>query len=178
MRTNEDFIGDLRKEIVAGMERRFKYVIYKLSFIIGLFSIGYLTISTIQFFPLLYLIPFVAFVYDLYILAEDFGVKRSGRFIKGSFAAPPEERRYEKMVRINREPFRKYASIASSLIVIFFSVIILWYSQKNNIFYYIWLITVLIFVLLTFIYDKRLVRKNKSIDEYLKTEEKEFDHLP
>ena len=83
MRKDGDFINGLREEILSGQERRSKYVILKLSFIVGLFGIGSMTISSVSLNSLIYLVPLVVAIFDLYILGEDFGVKRAGRFIKG-----------------------------------------------------------------------------------------------
>ena len=168
MRSNDDFIGELRKEIATGQERRSKYVVLKLSFIIGLFGIGSMKISTVSLEPLIYLIPFVVFVFDLYIIGEDFGIKRAGKFIKGSPSAPTEERRWEETVFENRDPVTQIASIVSSLVVIIISAIALWKSEKNSALYLTWCIFSAILIILTWIYGFVLVRKTKKLEKYLK----------
>jgi hypothetical protein len=170
MRDNNDFIGELREEISNGQERRSKYVVLKLSFIIGLFGIGSLTISSVSLIPLIYLIPFVVFVFDLYILSEDFGVKRAGRFIKGSPFAPTEERRWEKAVSENRDPVTRIASVVSSLIVIMVSAVALWKSEHTTLLYCIWCILSALLTIFTGFYGISLVRRTKKLDKYLKKE--------
>lgn len=170
MRDNDVFIGELRKEILAGQERRSKYVILKLGFITGIFGLSSITISSESLIPFIYLIPLVVVVFDLYILGEDYGVKRAGRFILGSPATPEEEKRWERTVHEKRDPVTAIANIFSSLIIVVAAIIILWDSQKNLSVYMIWCALSVMLVILSSVYGFYLVRLRKSLDKYLKKE--------
>jgi hypothetical protein len=172
MRDNNDFIGELRKEIATGQERRSKYVVIKLTFIVGLFGIGSITISSTPLLPLIYLIPLVVFIFDLYILGEDFGVKRAGRFIRGSPYAPIEEIRWESAVHDNRDPITHIANALSSFIVIIVAGVTLWNSEHTSIFYIIWSMLSVLLVMISCIYGFILVRRMKKLDKYLKNDGK------
>ena len=167
MRKDGDFINGLREEILSGQERRSKYVILKLSFIVGLFGIGSMTISSVSLNSLIYLVPLVVAIFDLYILGEDFGVKRAGRFIKGSPATPIEEKRWEQTVHDNRDPVTYIASVISSLIVIAVAIVALWKSEHTLILYRIWCVGCTLLIIFTAIYGYILVRKTNKLDKYL-----------
>jgi len=116
MRDNGDFIQDLRREIESTQARRHKYVLAKLAFVTGLlgFVTGLLGVGlagkdSTATGQLLYLVPLVTFVFDLYILGEDFSVKRAGRFIRESAGSPDEERTWERAVTRTRDWFSYFA---------------------------------------------------------------------
>jgi hypothetical protein len=171
MRDNGDFVKDLRNEIYMGQERRTKYVLYKLSFIVGIFGVGSIKIGSVPLSPLLYLTTLVVLVFDLYILGEDFGVKRAGRFLIGSPAAPAEERRWERTVQVNRDPVTGIARFISSIIVLLFATLALWKTQHSSIFYYMWIFLSFSTIILISIYSHFLVGRLRKLDDYLKKKE-------
>ena len=81
MNTSAKFREQLRAEQQMHKDHRFKYVIYKLSFVTALFSIGSLGLENETLISLVYLVPIVAVCYDIYIFAEDYKVKRIGVFL-------------------------------------------------------------------------------------------------
>jgi len=118
MRDNGDFIQDLRREIESTQARRHKYVLAKLAFVTGLLGVGLAGKDSIATGQLLYLVPLVTFVFDLYILGEDFSVKRAGRFIRESAGSPDEERTWERAVIRTRDWFSYFAGPLSSALAL------------------------------------------------------------
>jgi hypothetical protein len=115
MSTDEDFIRALRIEIADTQTRRMSYVKAKLGFLIGLLGVGAAAIKEpIPTSPLFYLVPVVAFLFDLYIMGEDFAIKRAGAFICNSPFASREERIWEETVSRHRDWFAFFAAPLSS----------------------------------------------------------------
>lgn len=118
MRDNGDFIQDLRREIESTQARRHRYVLAKLAFVTGLLGVGLAGKDSAATGQLLYLVPLVTFVFDLYILGEDFSIKRAGRFIRESADSPDEERTWEKAVTRTRDWFSYFAGPLSSALAL------------------------------------------------------------
>ena len=119
MRDNGDFIKQLRDEIGETQKRRATFVQAKLAFVSALLGAGAISIKEpFETGVLLYLIPLVSFVFDLYILGEDFSIKRAAVFIKTSPSAPREERLWEEGVDTKRDWFRYWAAPLSSAITL------------------------------------------------------------
>jgi hypothetical protein len=80
------FNDKLRDEIYLGQKRRHDFIIRKLTFCTSLLGLGSMRIvikydESIYFTPLLFLVPIIAIAFDLYIISEDYGIKRAGEFI-------------------------------------------------------------------------------------------------
>lgn len=124
MRTNSQFLAGLRAEIAAGQARRNTFIKLKLGFVVSLLGVGSLSIDKpVKTAPLLYLVPLVAFIFDLYTMGEDFGVKRAATFLRSSSAAPPEEVRWEKEVADRRDWFSYAAGPLSSALALVAAVL-------------------------------------------------------
>ena len=104
------FVPHLRAEKLQTLDTRAKYALQKLAFVTGLLGLGSLnlTVGRIDVSTLLFLAPWVAIAFDLYILGEDYSVKRIGAFLK---AASPDaaERHWETWVADRRDPFAPWA---------------------------------------------------------------------
>lgn len=98
------FIEHLHNEKISAQETRSKYVIKKLVFATVLLGAGSSNISNYDFEALLYIVPFLAIVFDLYILGEDYGIKRLGIFLKETTTVSLEEK-WEIWVHDNRDKF-------------------------------------------------------------------------
>lgn len=79
---HKDFLKSLHDEKIRMQAERATYITNKLAFVIGMFGLGSLKISTLDFHWLLYLIPLVAIGYDLYIRAADSSIKKIGAFLR------------------------------------------------------------------------------------------------
>lgn len=164
-RSNKEFLTDLRKEIFQSQERRGKILIQKLSFITGLFGIGAIgkfgepnmNINTDYIF---YIIPFIALIFDLYLMGEDYSVKRAGHFIKNSIAVPSEEKRWEEYIQKGkRDKFPSWAYRITTILIIVFCTIMLKPKEKyTEIFFWIWMTLCFLYILLHFRYNT-LIKK-------------------
>lgn len=107
---------DLRAEIAATQSRRMGYVKLKLALVVGLLGVGGASVlKDLDTTSLLYLVPLVSFIFDLYVMGEDFGIKRAGCFIGSSPHAPSEERFWETAAGQHRDWFSYFAGPLSSL---------------------------------------------------------------
>lgn len=74
--------------------------------------------------------------FDVYILSEDFKVKRIGLFIrkreKLEVNACEDELKWEKWVSSNREPLAALASLVLSMIAFIASAFILWCREETD----------------------------------------------
>ncbi len=119
MRTDGAFIGQLRSEIISTQERRAAYVRAKLVFVVGLLGAGAISIEgEFRAAALLYIVPLVTFVFDLYVMGEDFAVQRIALFIKSSPAAPGEEKAWETLVRKRKDWYSYLAGPLSSAVAL------------------------------------------------------------
>ena len=170
-RTDAEFITQLRQEIMDAQNRRFRYVIAKISFIISLLGLGTIAssdvtgeISHFSTGPLLYLVPFVIFVFDLYIVGEDFGIKRAGGFIRVLESASPAERDWEITAHGTRDIFSHAAGVLSSGIAFGVSAIAIRHMKLDLIDFWLWFSIGLILVAFALVYnyirDYRLKLKN------------------
>lgn len=106
-----EFVRHLQAEKLQTQEARTRYTIQKLTYVTGLLSLGSLGIEATQFLDsryLLLLAPWVAAAHDLYIMAEDYSVKRIGAFLKAQ-GANETERTWETWVGRRRDPFAPWA---------------------------------------------------------------------
>jgi len=84
---DSEFIKHIREEKLKQQDRRASYVRAKFTFVIGLFGVESILNSQINredSIPLnliIYLIPFVTVLFDLYILGGEFAVKRIRGFL-------------------------------------------------------------------------------------------------
>lgn len=126
-KSNLDFLEKLRIEIIHHKDKRAEFVFRKLAFVVLLFGLGSINFDFIgKVYSILYLIPYIALVFDVYIFSEHYKVQRAGAYIRIYRYASNAERNWEKMVESHREPYAIWASsivtilvfIASSLIIL------------------------------------------------------------
>lgn len=138
-----DFIKHLREEKLGAQQIRYSYTQKKLAYVTALFGLGLGSISIAEFDlrPILYLIPFVATAFDLYILAEDYSVKRIGTFL-GAHTTEELERKWEKWVSKNRDPFAPVAMPILTTLLLAGAALALWVTSNRDIppIFWLWLI--------------------------------------
>ena len=127
---NSDFIRNLREEKLHAQGARNTLTVQKLGYATALLGLGSLNIKIGQFDLgiLAYLIPWVALAFDLYIMGEDYSVKRLGNFLKTA-SSDPLEQRWENWVAKNRDPFSPWAMPVLTTLVQASSVFII--SSQN-----------------------------------------------
>jgi O-acetyl-ADP-ribose deacetylase (regulator of RNase III) len=146
MNDHQPFSIRLRQEIEKTQERRQRYILAKLAFITGLLGIGYsanISANSMMHY-LLYLIPFIAFIFDLYIIGEDLSIKRAGIFIRNSKETPAEEIDWEYGVGKSRDIFSYLATPFSTSI----SIILASFGLYNRRLFILWITISVILVLL------------------------------
>jgi hypothetical protein len=102
IRTDKEFLGDLRKELISTQDSRLKLTLQKLAFITGLFAVGGIfSFDDPKLNPFL-LTPIFAIIYDMFIEGENFGIRRIGNFLKLINKVPPTERIWETVLNMRK----------------------------------------------------------------------------
>jgi hypothetical protein len=113
------FLKSLQDEKLKHKEHRFQLVTIKLAFAASVFGFSALFTGG-QGSPhyLLLLVPVICFCTDLYIIADDYKVKRIGRFVRDrqEFFSDAEIE-WEKDLEANKQEMRDKAAAANSFIL-------------------------------------------------------------
>jgi hypothetical protein len=134
-----EFIKHLHTEKLKAEEARTTYTLRKLAYATTLLGLGSLDFDLGQIIDagnvtaagnihlglLLYLAPWVALASDLYILAEDYSVKRFGAFLWKN-SPDVSERGWEEWVSENRDPFGPIAMPTLTTVLLVAAALILW----------------------------------------------------
>lgn len=135
----KDFLKELYEEKRLHKEHRHKQVVMKFILTGSLYGISQLfrTFNVIWLSNFLFIIPFIAYIIDIYICAEHYKVQRIGRFVnKLAKDKNPnicdEEIQWEEYMTSNREGSAIIASLAYSLIITVFSIISLWHLKNGD----------------------------------------------
>lgn len=162
--TNNDIWKDIRVEIQETQKRRAAYVRQKFTYVIGLLGIGSISIGSFQPISFLYLAPLIAFAFDLYILGEDFGVKRASGFLsRQDVQSPDDNKKWERYCKENRDPFSRLGGPFLTFLVLIASILVLWTQAKNTSIYWIWIITNIIVLIGMVLYSNYLNKKIQKI---------------
>ena len=166
-RTEHEFVQHLRAEKLNSQASRFKYTLQKLSYATVLLGVGSLNVDLVQVSALgpinlgflLYLVPWVALAFDLYIMGEDFSVKRFGAFL-GANSPEPLERHWEEWVSQNRDPFAPTAMPILDLLILGGAATILWLGNAAvGLWFWIWLIATALLCWGLFVYYRWLRKR-------------------
>ncbi len=115
------FIEHLHEEKLRTQADRTRYVAQKLAFVTGLMGLGSLGIGgepmNLDFGNLLLLAPWVATAFDLYVLGEDYSVKRIGAFLQ-AYGHSDIEHVWEAWVTEHRDHFAPLAMPLLTTIVL------------------------------------------------------------
>lgn len=161
MKDSGDFLKELRGEIEATQVRRASYVKAKLAFVVSMIGAGSISIVKAETTILLYLAPFVAYIFDLYIFGEDYGIRRAGVFIEKNKETPREELLWERTVSEFRDPFSKIAGFGSSLLVLVITASLLFKDSICQTFTW-WLVINLVILAILLLYSSYIGRKLKG----------------
>jgi hypothetical protein len=82
-----DIFEKLRAEITDQRKLRHDLIMRKFAFLTAFMGTGAINLvsksqTTLNFGMLLFLVPFIAIAFDLYIFVEDYRIKRAGEFLK------------------------------------------------------------------------------------------------
>ena len=122
-----EFLKHLHSEKLKAEEARTAYTLKKLAYATALLGIGSLNINIgqIDLSLILYLVPWVAFAFDLYILGEDYSVKRFGAFLKAN-SPDALEQLWEKWISQNRDPFAPLAMPVLTTLLLLGAATVIW----------------------------------------------------
>lgn len=166
-RTDHSFLADLRQEIFNAQERRGKLLTLKLTFISSFFGIGAFGEFSSMNIPvgadyIFYVIPFIALIFDLYLMGEDYGIKRAGNFLKTYPTTSKAEKKWEIFVEEGkRDRFSTWAYRSSSMLIVGFCIYVLRHSWPEP-FFIVWLVFCGLSIGLQFYYKYYLKKKLSS----------------
>jgi hypothetical protein len=166
----------LREEIEQGQARRHDYCLKKLAFSTGLLGIGALSVpfkgSELDLTPLLWLVPVVVLGFDLYIVSEDFGVKRAGAFLglPESSASKAEQLWESSFLRTYSSPFASVAFFLVTLVVIAGALGMLLQVGANRGLVTLWITVMVVAELALLLYSLRMRRKFEDAAVEARTE--------
>jgi len=154
----EDFVWHLREEKLNAQQARSAYTQRKLAYGAALLGIGALSFQqlNLNLNPVLYLVPFVAAAFDLYILGEDYSVKRIGAYLEAH--SLPSEQDWERWVSANRDPFALIAMPILSTLMALGAAVIIWIASGGHVPapFWPWLIVGVLPSWVLFFYYRRL----------------------
>ncbi|MDP1809247.1 MAG: hypothetical protein Q8L35_06920 [Actinomycetota bacterium] len=156
------FVKRLRDEIENGQSRRHDFCVKKLAFTTGLLGIGSLGVpfkaDHIDLTSLLWLVPVVSLAFDLYIVSEDYGVKRAGAFLgKLNSGAAESERIWEsEFVHEKNNKFAPFAFFIVSIVLWGGAAMLLLQSHVRYFFIIIWSIVIFLTEIGLLVYSLQL----------------------
>ena len=183
---NNDFLLSLRQELINTQNLRFKFTFQKLIFIISLLGVGSISSGLTGMTGLknlIYFVPFASFMFDFYIIGENFGIRRIGTYLKFSDKISNQEKYWEYLLNIpknvNRDLFAIHGNVYSTIISILLSTFmilvtieektgdIIWNLSTLNI---AWIILVVIasltsWIIYPIIMNNRLLRFKISLNK-------------
>jgi hypothetical protein len=126
---------------MKGQARRGDLILRKLGWVSGLFALGSVqieptNIAIVDLAIVLYLVPIIAVIFDMYINGENYGIKRMGAFVRTKLDSELEGK-WELFLVGKRDKFSRYALPLSSFVVIAACATILLHTNHPN-----WLVAV------------------------------------
>ncbi len=125
-----EFVKHLHEEKLKAQETRAMYTEKKLAYVTALLGVGTVSLAAFEVSAILYVVPFVAAAFDLYILSEDYSIKRIGAYL-GIRSKDDMEREWEKWVHDNRDPFAPTAMLILSLLLLVGAGMIIWIASDG-----------------------------------------------
>lgn len=123
--SSHDFIDHLREEKLKAQESRSHLTVQKLAFATALLGLSFVEAKAgpINASLLFFLVPWVAIVFDFYIMGEDYSVKRIGGFLCANTTDYLEQKWEETMPKM-RDPFAPWAMPILTTLLLIGSLII------------------------------------------------------
>ena len=162
---SESFLMRMHQEKLEAQKRRSEFNIRKFLFVGAMFSIGAAKLpKEIDLRLILYIVPFISICFDLYVLGEDYGIKRIGGFIR-SHAPKTLDSEWEEWVGQRRDPFATFAVPILTILVLIACVAVLWQSENAKFIFRLWLLLNFGTTVFLFCYSQSL-RKRLLKDEF------------
>ena len=154
-----DFLKRIHDEKMESQKRRADFNIKKFVFIGALFTVGAAKLpGEVDLTLTLYIVPFISFCFDLYILGEDYGIKRMGSFVRQNYKDAMDST-WEEWVGERRDPFATFAVPLLSTIVLFSCSAILWKTESKNFLFWIWFCLLVCSIIFIVRYSRGLIKK-------------------
>ncbi|MCG8551931.1 MAG: hypothetical protein MI799_16145 [Desulfobacterales bacterium] len=173
------FLSALHEEKITSQKRRGELISKKLTWVTGLFALGTVKLPLPEeTHVLLFFVPVISLIFDLYIIGENFGVKRMGSFIRLAIRDTCEGE-WESWLSSRREKFSQNALLLSSSIILVACAIVLWRLDAKISIFCIWLfmLTFSIFFVHLKAYRKLLELDEMTYSDFLKELEEDQRHL-
>ena len=126
------FLSSLWREKLQAQRRRDALIRRKLGWTVGLFALGAINLNQYQVttYMLLYLIPPMALVFDLYVFGETYGIQRMGAFVRDKHPTMPDGL-WELWLLERRESFSLWAQALTTTIVLLIAAALLWTQGES-----------------------------------------------
>jgi hypothetical protein len=161
MTCDPEFIKRMHEEKLASQKRRADYNVKKFLFVGSLFTVGVAKLPEgIDLNLVLYIVPAVSVCFDLFILGEDYGIKRIGGFIRIK-CTDTIDSMWEDWVgtKKRRDPFATLAIPFLTLIVLVACAAIIFQKQGPCCWFWVWVVANVVATIFLFIYSQYLRRK-------------------
>lgn len=173
------FLSALHKEKITSQKRRGELISKKLTWVTGLFTLGTVKLPLPEeTHVLLFFVPIISLIFDLYIIGENFGVKRMGSFIRLAMR-DTWEGTWEAWLSSRRDKFSQNALLLSSSIILIACAIVLWRLDTKIPILCIWLFILAfsIFFVQLKAYRKLLELDEMTYSDFLKELKEDQRHL-
>jgi hypothetical protein len=108
----------LWREKFTSQSRRQQLTLRKVTWIIVLFAASTLKLPIdLKTQDFLYIVPFIAIIFDLYILGESFGIRRFARHMREEYSNWPDGK-WETFMMGRRDPFSTSGLAYSTLVIL------------------------------------------------------------
>ena len=155
----ESFISKLRDEILESQKRRHDFIIRKLTYTTSLLGLCLFKIpigqTVFDLTLLLFIVPIIAVAFDLYIVAEDYGIKRIGEFFSRDESETCEVEKYweKTFVKKYNNRFAPVAFFVVTILLLLTSSSLLFQTNINVSYIIILIIIVLLAEVFLLIYS-------------------------
>ena len=156
---DSEFIKRMHEEKLESQRRRADFNIRKFLFVGALFSVGAAKLpKDIDLTLVLYIVPVISICFDLFILGEDYGIKRIGGFIRNN-CPDTVDASWEVWIGSKRDPFATFAVPLLTLLVLTACVAIIWSTQQCSAWFWVWLCFNAAGTAFLFMYSQHLMKK-------------------
>jgi hypothetical protein len=159
---SDDISSILRNEINDCKKMRHEIVMKKFAAITLLLGISALPenlfgIERTVFTVLLYLVPFVAIAFDIYLFVEDYRIKRAGQFLQYKAKnVSPDEKAWEEFTMLHSNIAADIAFVLVTLIYFLGAIFLLYNAKGIGKIDYFWIVSIILIESMLFIFQVRL----------------------
>lgn len=156
-------------------QRRFHQQLAKITSVGTLIGVASMLLDKLHLAVFFYVIPFVAFGFDLFLIGESFTMRRLAAFVREAKTRNLDlEFCWEEFVRLNPNKYSTVGNLGFTLIAAIGSILIVVLTNAarspwfNNLFNICWLLVIVIFFVSLVCIEQRLAHRTWSVPEMLK----------